>query len=192
MLWVLVIISLLFQACVSAPPLPPPDKVTSMSLLNESKDRYQKCLLSNRNDFSECSLEKEIYETNLSVHQASFGIEKPQAPSPKNFNHILNWKTTWGNISTGFTGRTVFGRYPDYDGILKGSIEDDGSLVGYWFQKTSRHRCEYSLDRTYHWGTFRFNNFTRGEFYGNWAYCDNAPGSGGLWDGKRISSEKKE
>ncbi len=192
MFLVLIIFLLLFQACASAPPISSLDKATSINMVNQSKDRYQKCLLDNRTDLSQCSLEKEIYESNLSAHQVSFGLEEPQIPSPKNFNHVLNWKTTWGEISTGFTGRTVFGRYPDYDGILKGVIEDDGSLVGYWFQKTSRQKCQYSLDNTNHWGTFRFKNFTRGEFFGNWAYCDNSPGSGGLWDGKRIISEKIE
>jgi hypothetical protein len=191
MFWVLVILSLLFQACVSTP-TPPLDEATSINLLNQSKESYQKCLSNNKKELSLCSVEKEIYETNLNTHRASFKVEMPRVESPKNFNHVLNWKTTWGKISTGFTGRTVFGRYPDYAGILKGSIEDDGSLVGYWFQVTSRHRCGYSLDSSYHWGTFRFDNFTRGEFYGKWAYCDDAPGSGGIWDGKRILSEKEK
>lgn len=191
MLRVLVILSFLFQACVSTP-TPPLDKAASANLLNHSEKRYQKCLSNNRNDLSLCSVEKEIYETNLKTHQASFGLEEPPVQSPKSFNHVLNWNTTWGKISTGFVGRTVFGRYPDYAGILKGSLEDDGSLVGYWFQITSRHRCGYSLDSTYHWGTFRFENFTRGEFYGTWAYCDNVRGSGGIWDGKRIPLVKKE
>lgn len=191
MLWVLVVISLLFQACASTP-TPPLDQVASANLLNQSKERYQKCLLNNQKGLSVCSVEKKIFETNLKTHQASFGVEKSLIESPKNFNHILNWKTTWGKVSTGFTGRNVFGRYPDYAGILKGSIDDEGSLAGYWFQITSRHRCGYSLDDTYYWGTFRFDNFTRGKFFGKWAYCDAPSGSGGLWDGERIPSETEK
>jgi hypothetical protein len=189
MSWVLAIFSLLFQACALIP-APPLDKATSINLLNQSKEHYQICLSNNQKELSLCSLEKEIYEANLNTYQASFGAVKPPVHSSKIFNHVLNWKTTWGKISTGFIGRTVFGRYPDYAGILKGSIQDDGALVGYWFQITSRQKCGYSLDDTYHWGTFRFDSFTRGEFYGKWGYCDDAPGSGGIWDGKRILSEK--
>jgi hypothetical protein len=190
MIWGLVLFSLLFQACVSVP-ASLPDEETSIDLLDQSKEQYQKCLADNPKDLPQCSAEKETYKSYLNEDQASLEKEKSEDNFPKRFNHILNWKTTWGNISTGFTGRTVFGRYPDYDGILKGSIEDDGALVGYWFQKTSRRPCGYSLDNTYYWGTFRFDNFTRGEFYGNWAYCDSALGSGGLWDGKRIIPNKK-
>jgi hypothetical protein len=191
MIWFLVSISLFFQACVSVPSSLP-DKATSIISLNYSKEEYLKCLSNNLEDSAQCSLEKEIYETNLSTHQSSFGIKKPKAQLPNNFNHILNWNSTWGKISTGFSGRTVIGRYPDYDGILKGTLEDDGSLLGYWFQNTSNYRCSYSLDDTYHWGTFRFTNFTSGFFTGIWSYCDGPSNSGGLWDGKIIRAIKED
>ena len=191
MIWLLVFISFFFQACVSVPSSPP-DKSTSIISLTHSKNEYQQCLSDNLNDLSQCEVEREIYETNLNTHQASFGVQKSKGLLPKNFSHVLNWKTTWGKISTGFTGRTVIGHYPDYDGVLKGTLEDDGALLGYWFQNTSKHRCSYSLDDTYYWGTFRFNNFTSGAFTGSWAYCDVPTNTGGIWDGKIIRDKKEE
>jgi len=186
--WLFVLFFSLLQGCILTP-TKPLKKVTSIFSPDESREKLQNCLVNNPENISLCSIEKETYKTFLNRQKASLDITKSPDNLLKNLNHVLNWNTTWGKVSTGFSGRSVFGLYSDYDGILKGSIEDDGTLLGYWFQKTSHRRCGYSLDNTFYWGTFRFENFTRGRFYCNWAYCDSSPGSGGLWDGKLFIKE---
>jgi hypothetical protein len=88
-------------------------------------------------------------------------------------------------------------RFEERDGRVSGSYAWNGGqisgdangnrLTGIWAQTTSGRRCNSQQLDSFYWGRMSLQLSTDGERWsGGWSYCDEADGSGGGWNGKRI------
>ncbi len=91
------------------------------------------------------------------------------------------WNTDFGQMTLVYQGSKVTGTYTDPPGMLRGKINDDGTLSGYWLQSKSQYACGYQREGTYYWGTFSFWADGSDRFDGYWTYCDGS--GGGRWTG---------
>lgn len=94
-----------------------------------------------------------------------------------------DWSTDYGPMTLQYRGDRVTGVYPNHQGRMEASVTADGTLDGYWAQPTSGRACAYAVLDSFYWGTFQFWPVSDTRFEGQWAYCDDPPGSGGAWSG---------
>ena len=98
-----------------------------------------------------------------------------------------HWQTDFGPLFLEQAGSELRGLYPDYRGEVRGELDADGEWFhGVWVQLESERRCERALDGARYWGTLSLQGLTGDRFEGMWAYCDDTPGSGGAWGGRRT------
>ena len=78
------------------------------------------------------------------------------------------------------------GSYAWNNGQVSGNVNGN-RLTGIWAQSSSGRRCNSQQLGSNYWGRLSLQLSTDGERWsGGWSYCDEADGSGGGWNGKRI------
>ena len=102
-----------------------------------------------------------------------------------------HFETDYGPMFLEQEGERITGFYPDYKGIVQGALDTRGEwLNGLWMQPDSERRCERPVHGAWYWGTLAFRGITTDRFEGFWAFCDDPPGSGGQWNGKRVGGDR--
>lgn len=109
---------------------------------------------------------------------------------------VTEWATDWGFMTLEIEeDGLTYGEYGDlssYAGEVEGWTTQ-GTFDGWWLEDWSEVRCStplYEGTDLYYWGTVSFW-FYEDYFEGTWAYCDNPPGSGGIWDGELLSVSRR-
>ncbi|MBF0108187.1 MAG: hypothetical protein HQL76_03295 [Magnetococcales bacterium] len=95
-----------------------------------------------------------------------------------------DWNSDFGPVHLDINpDGSVSGRYTNYQGTLAGQVAEDGSLRLLWLQPTSERRCHTPQVGTRYWGRLTWRSSDDGNrLWGEWSYCDEAPGSGGQWN----------
>lgn len=99
------------------------------------------------------------------------------------------WTTSFGRLDLAIVEQTASGVYPAHSGTLEARTEDGRHLVGHWFQPESEKPCDRDLNGSRNWGRLSFHAVEGGKrFEGQWAYCDEPMGSGGVWNGTLVET----
>jgi|GEM_PF-578792 len=101
------------------------------------------------------------------------------------------WRTDFGTvILTLRDGGQITGRYPDYDGRIEALLDPATSSVeGVWLQPHSEVQCRREVGGTVFWGQVLWMLRSDGTMVGQWGYCDDPVGSGGVWNGQLERGE---
>jgi hypothetical protein len=93
------------------------------------------------------------------------------------------WTSDFGPLTLTFGDNgSLTGNYTQYSGVINGNWSG-GTLNAYWIQPRSDRQCAQPRGNSYFWGTVRWTLQPNGGLAGAWAYCDQAAGTGGKWNG---------
>ncbi|MQX35276.1 hypothetical protein [Roseospira navarrensis] len=98
------------------------------------------------------------------------------------------WDTDFGPlVLTVRDGDRVTGLYPDYTGRVEATLDRaQRSIAGVWRQPNARMRCEQAYEGSHYWGLVTWSLPDETSLRGQWSYCDNPPGSAGVWNGTFV------
>jgi hypothetical protein len=95
------------------------------------------------------------------------------------------WTTDFGSLDMSVNDHLeVSGKYPHYQGTIKGRMTVSGKITAYWLQPNSSRRCGRSVYGNWHWGIVVWQVLNNGDLSGSWSYCEDRVGSGGTWSGR--------
>lgn len=103
---------------------------------------------------------------------------------------VSEWSSDFGRITLEIDYYDVHGSYPSYNGEFIGEYNPEFDLLSlYWVQPSSEVKCRELINGSPYWGTVDFYGLSSGHLRGEWAYCDNLPGSGGAWNAKLLAGD---
>lgn len=99
-----------------------------------------------------------------------------------------SWSTDFGTVQLSVNDHLeVSGKYPHYQGTIKGRMTVGGKITAYWLQPNSERRCNRSVYGTRYWGVVVWQVQNNGNLSGQWSYCEDRVGSGGTWSGRLVT-----
>jgi len=98
------------------------------------------------------------------------------------------WSTDFGPlVLTLRSGDRLTGLFPNYTGRFEGTLDrTTRSITGIWRQPASRVRCSQESGGTFFWGQVHWDLKDSATLQGHWSYCQNTPGTAGVWNGTLV------